>query len=187
MLVTNYDLGVPVTAGPTRGFRAIIPRNSTLIAEREATFVPSKAFASSVNVEVLEGEASFSADSDRAFPLAKLQVPLRSRQADPKANQIRIKFRYDLNGILKVVARLASNDELLLEQEIDSFGPHGNPVSAGLERDFKRLLERIITPFSEPTISHPKRASDDDVPPTMQPEGAPPPDVYINDLDPNSL
>lgn len=186
-LVTNYDLGVPVTAGPTRGFRAIIPRNSTLIAEREATFVPSKAFASSVNVEVLEGEASYSADSDRAFPLAKLQVPLRSRQADPEANQIRIKFRYDLNGILKIVARLASNDELLLEQEIDSFGPYGNPVSAGLERDFKRLLERIITPFSEPGTSPPKRPSDDDVPLATQPEHVPPPDVYINDLDPDSL
>jgi molecular chaperone DnaK (HSP70) len=148
-LVTSYDLGTAFSAGTQRGFRAIIHRNATLPAEGSQTFQPDKPGASAVRVPVIEGEVGYSADSDRAFPLAAIEVPLPNRDRDVQRNKIEVKFRYNESGILHFTAVHVATGMLLAEREIDSFGPDGTPLQHGLEDELSRLLARTIRPFAD--------------------------------------
>ncbi|MFD8290115.1 Hsp70 family protein [Streptomyces lavendulae] len=149
-LVTSYDLGTAVSAGKQRGFRQIIRRNATLPAEGTSTFQPDKPGASSVRVSVIEGEYGHAADSDRAFPLATIEVPLPTAEHDPSRNRIEVRFRYNESGILRFTATHAATGELLAEREIDSFGPDGTPLQDGLQEQLTRLLAHTVRPFAEP-------------------------------------
>ncbi len=133
-LVTSYDLGTAVSAGAQRGFRAIIRRNATLPAEGSANFYPDTPGASFVRVPVIEGEVGYPANSDRAFPLANIEVKLPTREQDIRRNRIEIKFRYNESGILRFTATHAETGVVLAEREIDSFGPDGTPLAARLGR-----------------------------------------------------
>lgn len=148
-LVTSYDLGTAVIAGEQRGFQAIIHRNATLPAEGMKTFHPSKPGASCVRVPVIEGEVGHSADSDRAFPLANIEVPLPNREQDVQRNKIEVKFRYNESGILHFTATHVATGVVLSEREIDSFGPDGTPLQQGLEEELTRLLAHTIRPFAD--------------------------------------
>ncbi|WP_329316354.1 Hsp70 family protein [Streptomyces sp. NBC_01262] len=149
-LVTSYDLGTAVSAGRQRGFRPIIRRNATLPAEGTSTFYPDKPGASAVRVAVIEGEYGHAADSDRAFPLATIEVPLPSAEHDSKRNRIEVRFRYNESGILRFTATHADTGQLLAEREIDSFGPDGTPLQDGLSEQLTRLLAHTVRPFTEP-------------------------------------
>ncbi|MCX5529767.1 Hsp70 family protein [Streptomyces sp. NBC_00006] len=148
-LVTSYDLGTAVSAGEQRGFRAIIRRNATLPAEGSATFYPDTPGASSVRVPVIEGEVGCPADSDRSFPLARIEVDLPTREQDIRRNKIEIRFRYNESGILRFTATHAETGAVLAEREIDSFGPDGTPLQRGLDDELTRLLAHTIRPFAD--------------------------------------
>jgi molecular chaperone DnaK (HSP70) len=138
-----------VSAGEQRGFRAIIRRNATLPAEGSANFYPDTPGASFVRVPVIEGEAGYTADSDRAFPLANIEVHLPTREQDIRRNRIEIKFRYNESGILRFTATHAATGKQLAEREIDSFGPDGTPLQHGLEDELTRLLAHTVRPFAD--------------------------------------
>ncbi|WP_166028516.1 Hsp70 family protein [Streptomyces chilikensis] len=148
-LVSSFDLGTAVSAGGQKGFRAIIRRNSTLPAEGSDNFYPDRPGASSVRVPVIEGEVGYTADSDRAFPLANIEVRLPSREQDIRRNKIEIKFRYNESGILHFTATHVATGTVLDEREIDSFGPDGTPLQHGLEDELTRLLAHTIRPFAD--------------------------------------
>ncbi|MFF4383649.1 Hsp70 family protein [Kitasatospora sp. NPDC001547] len=159
-LVSNYDLGSAFNAGRTRGFQSIIRRNATLPAEGTSVFQPSAPGATSVHVEIVEGEYGHSADSDRAFPLAAFDVPLPRAENDPAHNKITIRFRYNESGILRFTATHAITGQLLAEREIDSFGPDGTPLQDGLEGELTRLLAHTVRPFPDtPKASAPGPAT----------------------------
>lgn len=163
-LVTNYALGTAFAAGARKGFRPIIKRNSTLIAKGEERFTPAKPGASSLNVEIVEGEEGYTADSDRAFPLSRLDVRLPKPERIPDDNAVLIHFRYDISGILQVKVTHQRTGRVLMEKEIDSFGDDGTPLQQGLDRELERLLSHIQVPFShipqsEPTFRSEKTAA----------------------------
>ncbi|QFY12974.1 Hsp70 family protein [Nonomuraea phyllanthi] len=146
-LVTNYDLGTAVAAGPHKGFKPIIKRNRTLIARGEQRFTPSKPDAVTLNVEVIEGEEGYPPDGERAFPLAHLQVRLPKPERIPERNAVIIQFRYDHSGILQVKVLHEHTKRVLMEQEIDSFGEDGTRLQQGLDRELRRLLAHVEVPF----------------------------------------
>ncbi|MGK5497918.1 Hsp70 family protein [Streptomyces sp. URMC 125] len=171
-LVTSYDLGAAFDAGPRKGFIPIIPRNSTLRAEGEKTFQPNTPHARWLTVEVIEGEEGYSADSDRAFPLTTLKFPLPRAEEDPSSNRVRISFRYDRNGILKVKAVHEKSGTVLQEEEIDSFGPDGTPLQEGLDRELARLISHINEPFGEHPVEGSRKQPDDHQPSLAAPPPA---------------
>ncbi|MER5352068.1 Hsp70 family protein [Kitasatospora sp. NPDC002551] len=148
-LVSNYDLGAAFNAGRERGLRSIIRRNATLPAEGTSAFQPSAPGATSVHVEIVEGEYGYSADSGRAFPLAAFDVPLPQAEHDPARNRITVRFRYNESGILRFTATHAISGVLLAEREIDSFGPDGTPLQDGLADELTRLLAHTSRPFAD--------------------------------------
>ncbi|MFE7558648.1 Hsp70 family protein [Kitasatospora sp. NPDC057500] len=166
-LVSNYDLGAAFNAGRERGLRSIIRRNATLPAEGTSAFQPSAPGATSVHVEIVEGEYGHSADSDRAFPLAAFDIPLPQAEHDPARNRITIRFRYNESGILRFTATHAITGVLLAEREIDSFGPDGTPLQEGLADELTRLLGHISRPFPEaPEAAAPAPAAPEEAPRT---------------------
>lgn len=148
-LVTNYDLGTAFDAGPRKGFQPVIRRNRTLAATGECRFLPSRPFASSVTVEIVEGENGYPADSDRAFPLAGLEVRLPKPEQDPERNALLVRFIYDHSGILTVKVTHESTQRLLFSGEIDSFGKDGTPLQEGLQGELVRLLSLTGAPLME--------------------------------------
>lgn len=146
-LVTNYDLGTAIAGGARKGFVPIIKRNRTLAARGERRFTPARANAFSLKVEIVEGEAGYAADSDRAFPLGILEVRLPKPEQDPEQNAVVIDFRYDHSGILRVKVVHEVTKRLLMEAEIDSFGKDGTPLQQGLEGELHRLLAHADIPF----------------------------------------
>lgn len=148
-LVTNYDLGTAFDAGPRKGFQPVIRRNRTLAATGECRFLPSRPMASSVTVEIVEGENGYPADSDRAFPLAGLEVRLPKPEQDPERNALLVRFIYDHSGILTVKVTHESTQRLLFSGEIESFGEDGTPLQEGLQSELIRLLSLADTPLIE--------------------------------------
>jgi molecular chaperone DnaK (HSP70) len=154
-LVTSHALGTAFAAGPRKGFRSIIKRNSTLVAHGEERFTPARHGASSLNVEIVEGEEGYPADSDRAFPLSRLTVKLPQPERVPEDNAILVYFRYDISGILQVKVTHQRTGQVLMEKEIDSFGEDGTPLQQGLDRELDRLLHHVTAPFSHSSQAEP--------------------------------
>ncbi|MFE2234137.1 Hsp70 family protein [Streptomyces sp. NPDC059442] len=148
-LVTSYDLGTAFAAGPRKGFQPVIRRNRTLAATGERRFIPSRPYASSVIVEIIEGEQGYPADSDRAFPLARLEVRLPRPEQDPERNAVLVRFLYDHSGILAVKVTHEETQRLLFSGEIDSFGKDGTPLQEGLQGELVRLLSHMDVPLIE--------------------------------------
>jgi molecular chaperone DnaK (HSP70) len=154
-LVSSHALGTAFAAGARKGFRPIIKRNSTLIARGEERFTPAKPGASSLNVEIIEGEEGYPADSDRAFPLSRLEVRLPKPERIPDDNAVLIHFRYDISGILHVRVTHERTGQVLRENVIDSFGEDGTPLQQGLDSELERLLNYIEIPFPHASQSEP--------------------------------
>ena len=168
-LVTSYDLGTAFDAGPRKGFRPIIKRNSTLVAHGDERFTPARPGAASIIVEIIEGEEGHDANSERAFPLSRLEVKLPKPERNPADNAVRIYFRYDISGILQVKVTHERTGQVLMEKEIDSFGADGTPLQEGLDRELERLLSHIDIPFPQSSESAEESCVEDAAEPVGEP------------------
>jgi molecular chaperone DnaK (HSP70) len=145
-VATSHDLGLSFQAGKQRGFASLIPRYSTLPARGTRSAMPAAAGASKVVLEIVEGDAQRAADDERTFPLARLELPVPRPSSEPSSNTFDVDYRYDRSGILKVRATVRSTGTVMLDEELDCFGPDGTPIAEGLDRELQRLLRRIDEP-----------------------------------------
>lgn len=148
-VATSHDLGLSFEAGGRRGFATLIPRYSTLPARGTSSAMPAVGGASKVVLEIVEGDGKRPADDERTFPLARLELPVPQPRADPSSNVFDVDYHYDRNGILKVHAKARHTGAVILDEELDCFGPDGTPIARGLDRELERLLRRV----SEPAVS----------------------------------
>jgi len=145
-VATSHDLGLSFEAGGRRGFHTLIPRYSTLPARGTSSAMPAVRGAAKVVLEIVEGDGKRAADDERTFPLARLELPVPQPTADPKSNVFDIAYHYDRSGILKVHAKTRHTGAVILDEELDCFGPDGTPIAQGLDRELQRLLRRIDEP-----------------------------------------
>jgi hypothetical protein len=145
-VATSHDLGLSFQAGAQRGFAPLIPRYSTLPARGTRSAMPAAAGASKVVLEIVEGDAERAADDERTFPLARLELPVPRPSNEPSSNTFDVDYRYDRSGILKVRATVRSTGIVMLDEELDCFGPDGTPIAEGLDRELQRLLRRMAEP-----------------------------------------
>ncbi|MEU6243913.1 Hsp70 family protein [Streptomyces sp. NPDC047024] len=145
-VATSHDLGLSFDAGGRRGFATLIPRYSTLPARGTRSAMPAVRGASKVVLEIVEGDGRRAADSERTFPLARLELPVPQPNAEPSHNVFDVDYHYDRNGILKVHAKSRHVGTVILDEELDCFGPDGTPIAQGLDRELERLLRRITEP-----------------------------------------
>ncbi|WP_086740980.1 Hsp70 family protein [Streptomyces glaucescens] len=145
-VATSHDLGLSFEAGGRRGFATLIPRYSTLPARGTRSAMPAVRGASKVVLEIVEGDGERAADDERTFPLARLELPVPQPNGDPSSNVFDVDYHYDRSGILKVHAKARHSDTVILDEELDCFGPDGTPIAHGLDRELQRLLRRIDEP-----------------------------------------
>ncbi|MEU4877259.1 Hsp70 family protein [Streptomyces sp. NPDC021608] len=158
-VATSHDLGLSFDAGGRqRGFATVIPRYSTLPARGTRSAMPAVRGASKVVLEIVEGDGKRAADDERTFPLARLELPVPQPSAEPSDNLFDVDYHYDRSGILKVHARARHTGAVILDEELDCFGPDGTPIAHGLDRELERLLTRIAEPAVAPAAQGPRQA-----------------------------
>ncbi|MFF5840491.1 Hsp70 family protein [Streptomyces massasporeus] len=154
-VATSHDLGLSFEAGGRRGFAPLIPRYSTLPARGTRSAMPAVRGASKVVLEIVEGDGERAADDERTFPLARLELPVPQPNAEPSSNVFDVDYHYDRSGILKVHATARHTGTVMLDEELDCFGPDGTPIAQGADRELERLLRRIDEPAPRPASSAP--------------------------------
>lgn len=119
--VCPYTLGIEVGQRDARGqtqnglFSPIIQRNSVVPVSRESTYGPMVDFQPKLVLKVYQGENPMVANN---ILLGELELPLNPK-LPVAANQVVVRFTYDINGVLQVEATPESGGaryELLLEQ-----------------------------------------------------------------------
>ncbi|MYX01695.1 MULTISPECIES: Hsp70 family protein [unclassified Streptomyces] len=146
-VATSHDLGLSFEAGERRGFATVIPRYSTLPARGSSSAMPATRGASRVILEIVEGDGQRAADDERTFPLARLELRVPQPHGDPAGNVFDVDYHYDRSGILKVHARARNSGTVILNEELDCFGPDGTPIARGLDHELERLLRRMDEPL----------------------------------------
>ncbi|MGW4227789.1 Hsp70 family protein [Streptomyces sp. NPDC004980] len=156
-VATSHDLGLSFQAGGRRGFATLIPRYSTLPARGTSSAMPATRGAVKVVLEIVEGDGQRAADDDRTFPLARLELRVPQPNRDPSANVFDVDYHYDRSGILKVHAKTRHSGTVILDAELDCFGPDGTPIAQGLDRELERFLKRIDEPAAGAVTPAPER------------------------------
>jgi hypothetical protein len=168
-VATSHDLGLSFDAGGRRGFATLIPRYSTLPARGTRSAMPATRGAAKVVLEIVEGDGQRPADDERTFPLARLELRVPQPHSDPSSNVFDVDYHYDRSGILKVHAKARHSGTVILDEELDCFGPAGTPIAQGLDRELERLLKRIEEPAVR-DVAHSKEPTEGPVEPMFFPE-----------------
>lgn len=129
--VAPFSMGIasarPSWTGLTPGYFApIIPRNTTVPCTRTEVFTTSYDGQSVINVEVYQGEDERVSNNLRLGSFALSEIP----PAPAGMEKIEVSFRYNLNGILEVTARIVSTTK-----------SHRMVIQDGLDRQSEESLK----------------------------------------------
>ncbi len=112
--VTPLSLGIETLGGM---MTSIIPRNTTIPAERSKVFTTAEDNQPAVSIHVLQGERPSAADNRTLGRFELMGIPSAPRGVP----QIEVSFDIDANGILNVAARdLGTNKEQSIKIESSS-------------------------------------------------------------------
>lgn len=152
--VNPYSLGVRCTNGFEDDIMSvIIPRNVTIPVSREDEFYTSADYVSEVWIEIYQGESRCVHDNHRLGRLRLSGIPSKRMGEEP----ILVSFSYNLNGMLKVNAKVKSTGkeaqmELMMTDEnlgrMDVTNWKESPISTKY-RSVIRRAERKNHPSEE--------------------------------------
>jgi molecular chaperone DnaK len=123
--VCPYTLGTaPLSGGFDRRkiFDPLIPRNTTIPAEKTTTYSTASDYQTMVIVDVYQGESLNPDNNERLGEVRLTGIP----PAKKGKEQIEVTFSYDMNGILQVSARVASTGKQV-SAEISTVGVKAKP------------------------------------------------------------
>ncbi|MFE6864926.1 Hsp70 family protein [Kitasatospora sp. NPDC057692] len=166
-VVNCHALGTRVTneAGH-RSFGTVIPRRSPLPRIQEKSYTPHDGRATSLKIEVWEGDPDRPLDDMDNVKLDTLT--LRYPPDFTSANRsFRLQYTYDADGLLQVKAWLAGRAQPIVDQTVDSFGGTGVPPAVARELDALTAV-KPRDPGLPPKPTHP---------PLIPPAGARKPDA----------
>lgn len=118
--VCPYTLGVAVSERDPAGhlidgiFSPVIDRNSTVPVSKEQGYSPIVDFQPELTLKIYQGESPRVVNN---ILLGEISMPLPKLKA--AENGVKVRFTYDVNGLLQVEATLASNKkryELVIQQ-----------------------------------------------------------------------
>jgi molecular chaperone DnaK len=132
-----------------RVFDPLIPRNTTIPAEKTKLYTTAEDYQTEVVIDVFQGESSDPDNNERLGELKLTGIPA-ARQGK---EQIEVSFGYDMNGILQVKASVVSTGKQVAA-DISTTGVKAGPLldpskweQAEGARSFRPLIrkaEKII-------------------------------------------
>ena len=158
--VMPYSMGIAIhnASEPDNDlFSPIIERNQTVPVSKEERFTPVSEKQSVVELKVYQGESRFVVNN---LYLGQLDAPMTE---DAKQRYVDVRFTYDVNGLLEVIAQNGSGTMLRLviqqtegrmsDQEVDAafiklaalkIHPRNKAVNKALSIRLDRLYEQAI-------------------------------------------
>ncbi|MDR2133531.1 MAG: Hsp70 family protein, partial [Treponema sp.] len=125
--VCPYTLGTaPLHHGvfeSRRVFDPLIPRNTTIPAEKTRIYTTAEDYQTEVIIDVFQGESSDPENNERLGELKLAGIPA-ARQGK---EQIEVSFGYDMNGILQVKASVVSTGKQV-SADISTTGVKAGPL-----------------------------------------------------------
>jgi molecular chaperone DnaK len=160
--VCPYTLG---TAPLRRGlfgerqvFDPLIPRNTTIPAEKTAIYTTAEDYQTQVVIDVYQGESSNPDNNERLGELCLTGIPPARKGKEP----IEVSFGYDMNGILQVKASVVSTGKQV-SAEINTTGVKAKPapdLSKWAETEGARKFRPLVRK-AEKLIASGKDVGDD--------------------------
>ncbi|MFC5954906.1 Hsp70 family protein [Streptomyces pratens] len=158
-VANSHALGT-VTKKPDgrRQLSEIIPRNSPLPWSERKSYTPTRDYERKLTVEIWEGDPDKElADSDNVR-LTELTLTYPTPRVREES-RFDLEYTYDSDGLLHVKATLENTGEVVVDEEVKSFG------SGGPTPEVRKELDDLLTvnPASSPIL--PANGSDRPAPP----------------------
>lgn len=143
-VATSHALGTMVKdSSGRRRFSQIIPRNSPLPWKERKSYTPQKDQARKLSVEIWEGDPDKELEHPDNVQLTELTLTYPTPRARDES-RFDLEYTYDSNGLLHVKAILEHTGEVVVDQEVESFGSGGPTPEVREELD--RLLKANPSP-----------------------------------------
>ncbi|WP_411147030.1 Hsp70 family protein [Streptomyces sp. x-80] len=144
-VATSHALGTMVkdSSGRQR-FSQIIPRNSPLPWKERKSYTPQKDHARKLSVEIWEGDPDKELTHRDNVQLTELTLTYPTPRVRDES-RFDLEYTYDSNGLLHVKATLEHTGEVVVDQEVESFG------SGGPTPEVQEELGRLMKANSSPT------------------------------------
>ena len=120
---TEHALGTIVQDRDTSDMRfsVLIPRNNMLPADGTDSYVPVVDYQETVQIQVIEGDPDYPLNHEDNVILKDWEVRLAEPRPVDEAG-ISVTYKYDVDGILRVVVRDLKTSAILLDEEL-AYGP----------------------------------------------------------------
>ncbi|MEV6050841.1 Hsp70 family protein [Streptomyces sp. NPDC052107] len=148
-VANSHALGTVVkTADGRRRFSEIIPRNSPLPWSERKSYTPTRDHERKLTVEIWEGDPDKElADADNVqLTELTLNYPVPRVREESRFD---LEYTYDSDGLLHVKATLEHTGEVVVDEEVKSFG------SGGPTPEVRQELDDLLsaTPVASPLFS----------------------------------
>jgi hypothetical protein len=160
-VANSHALGTVVRDNQgNRKFSQVIPRNSPLPWTEHRNYTPNSDNARRLTLEIWEGDADKDLDSPENVKLTELT--LHYAAPAPRAeSRFDLEYTYDANGLLHVKAALERTGDVVLDEQVTSFGA-GGPTPE-VQKELDDLLKLRPEPRPEaslaPVLSRPTPAA----------------------------
>ncbi|MGW2779990.1 Hsp70 family protein [Streptomyces populi] len=153
-VANSHALGTVVKEAGRRRFSEIIPRNSPLPWSERKSYTPARDHERKLTVEIWEGDPDKElSDSDNVqLTELTLQYPTPRVREESRFD---LEYTYDSDGLLHVKATLEHTGEVVVDEEVKSFG------SGGPTPEVRRELDDLLTADPAPSpLLMPRTAGD---------------------------
>ncbi|MBT3165436.1 Hsp70 family protein [Streptomyces sp. Vc74B-19] len=153
-VANSHALGT-VTRKPDgrRQFSEIIPRNSPLPWSERKSYTPARDYERKLTVEIWEGDPDKELTDSDNVQLTELPL-MYSTPRVREESRFDLEYTYDSDGLLHVKATLEHTGEVVLDEEVKSFG------SGGPTPEVRKELDDLLTMNSVSSSILPANRSD---------------------------
>ncbi|MFJ4425966.1 MULTISPECIES: Hsp70 family protein [Streptomyces] len=165
-VANSHALGTVVkTADGRRRFSEIIPRNSPLPWSERKSYTPKRDHERKLTVEIWEGDPDKELSDSDNVQLTELTLNYPTPRAR-EDSRFDLEYTYDSDGLLHVKATLEHTGEVVVDEEVKSFG------SGGATPEVRKELDDLLTanPVSSALL-----------PGSVRDKGTPPADMRSQD------
>lgn len=133
-VANSHALGTVVTKDGRKQFSEIIPRNSPLPWSERKSYTPTRDHERKLTIEIWEGDPQKELSDPDNVQLTELPLEYTETRVREES-RFDLEYTYDSSGLLHVKATLEHTGEVVLDEEVKSFGSGGPTPEVQKELD----------------------------------------------------